>query len=100
MYHLYFSFFFRALAELEYLEVDQYIWGILGDRTTSNSKEIILEVSPDQIMASIAVDRCEQQQNSLFLLFILPHCHSILTFDIFRFLFWKYMKVLSFFMMT
>jgi len=61
---------FRTLAELEYLEVDQYVWGILNDPTTANSTEIILEVSRDQIMASVAADRYGQQQNGLFLLFI------------------------------
>jgi len=61
---------FRTLAELEYLEVDQYVWGILRDPTTANSTEIILEVSRDQIMASVAADRSERQQNGLFLLFI------------------------------
>ena len=61
---------FRTLAELEYLEVDQYVWGILSDPTTANSTEIILEVSSDQIMASVAADRCEQQQTRLLLLFM------------------------------
>jgi len=56
---------FRMLAELEYLEVDQYMWGILSDATTANSTEIILEVSPDQISASVVADRCQQQQNGL-----------------------------------
>jgi len=64
---------FRTLAELEYLEVDQYIWGILGDPITASSTEIILEVSPDRIMASVATDRCEQQQNSLCLLYFCVH---------------------------
>jgi len=54
---------FRTLAELEYLEVDQYVWGILRDATTSTSTEVVLEVSPDQIMASVAADQCQQQQS-------------------------------------
>ena len=57
--------FFRTMAELEYLEVDQYIWSILKDVTTSNSTEVLLEVSPDQIMASVAADHCQQQKTGL-----------------------------------
>ena len=84
---------FRTLAELEYLEVDQYVWGILGDPTTANSTEIILNVGPEQITASVAVDRCEQQQNSLFLLVIPPHTFSDShTFGILSFYFGSDMK--------
>ena len=58
----------RMFAQLEYLEVDQYIWDILSDPVTAKSTEIILKVSPERIMASVATDRREQRQRDLFLL--------------------------------
>jgi len=84
---------FRILAELEYLEVDQYIWGILTDATTANSTEIIVEVSPDQISASVAADQCQQQQNGchFILLFISAyyHCSSLQSAPLLL-IFWQY----------